>query len=285
MEQFWQQFYIKYIAAPTGAPQNRIFSPEHLILTGLLTVMIVMVMKKVLRRDEIGYSRHVLKTCATIMLCLEIFRICWNCYYHGFSLTIFRFDYCNQICMLLPFFVLFGSPKLYPYVQQLALYGGVIVLVYPLWVFYDYAGIHLMAVQSMTSHALMIICALTMSMASGIIPTLQMVYKTWIGFFVMLFNAFIMTHVTGVNYLLMAGARNVPIIQHIPFPYYWFLLIPGFMEGTALFSKYWSRWYIKMLHLKRSATDIYSEKRTREIVTPWAGSRINPAHWTDSADE
>ncbi|MGI6109767.1 MAG: hypothetical protein ACOYB8_08005 [Eubacteriaceae bacterium] len=256
-----EQFYLKYIAAPTGTPQNRIFSPEHFILTGILTIMIILIMHRVFQRDNIQYSRHVLKTVTIIMLCLEIFRICWNWYYHGFSLTIFRFDYCNQICMLLPFFVLFGTPKIYPYVQQLALYGGVIVLIYPLWVFYDYGGIHLMAVQSMTSHALMIVSALTMPMASGVIPNLQMVYKTWIGFFVMCFNAYIMTQVTGVNYLLMAGAKNVPIIQHIPFPWYWLILIPGFMYGTALFSKFWGRWYIKMFHLKRSATYMYSEKR------------------------
>lgn len=257
-----QQFYLRYIAPPTNVtPQNKLFGPEHLITTGILTLLIIYVMHRVFEEDNQKYSEHVLKTCAGWMLGLEMFRIAWNWYYKGFSLGIFRFDYCNQICMVLPFIVLFGSKKIYPYVQELALYGGVMVLVYPLWVFYDYAGIHLMAVQSMTSHALMIICALTIPMASGKVPTLQMVYKTWIGFAVICLVAWVMTRYTGVNYMLMDGAKNVPLIQHIPYPWYWLILFPIFTEGTALFSKYWGRWYIMILNLHRSATEIYSPKR------------------------
>lgn len=254
-------FYLKYIAPPTGEPRNRIFSPEHIILTTILTIMIVVIMRRVFQKDNQQYSNHVLRTAAWWMLGLEIFRISWNWFYHGFSLTIFRFDYCNQICMLMPFIILFGSKKLYPYFQELALYGGVMVLIYPLWVFYDYGGIHLMAIQSMTSHALMIVCALTMPMASGKVPTLQMVYKTWIGFGVVCLIAWIMTRVTGVNYMLMENAHGLPIIQYIPYPYYWLILIPLFTNLTALFSKYWGRWYIMMLNLHRSATEIYSPKR------------------------
>ncbi|MCB6574947.1 hypothetical protein LI165_13040, partial [Phascolarctobacterium faecium] len=79
----------------------------------------------------------------------------------GFDLRNIRFDWCNQVCIALPLIVLFKREKAYPYIDVLAVMGGLMVLIYPLWVFYDYGGIHTMAVQSMVSHGLMVLIALT----------------------------------------------------------------------------------------------------------------------------
>lgn len=221
-------FIQKYFLPPVGiTPENRVFSLTHIIISTILFALVFCIFYSVVKKRNQEYSNKVLQACAWTMLLLEIFRIGWNTYFHGLSITNFRFDFCNQICMFLPFMVILGNKKVYPYIELLSIVGGLVVLIYPLWVFYDYAGFHIMALQSMTSHALMLICGLVMPFASGYIPSAKdSARDSVIGFSIILVIAFIMSQVTGVNYLLMKGADGVPIIQYIPFPLYWLLLIP-----------------------------------------------------------
>lgn len=216
-----------YLPPQNVTPENRCFSGTHIIISTVLFVLIAVIFSAIIKRRDEKFSRRVLKVLAWLMLSLEIFRISWNWYYHGYSLTCFRFDFCNQICMVLPFFIIFGDEKLYPYIQILSIIGGLFVLIYPLWVFYDYAGFHLLALQSMVSHALMLLCGLIMPFASGKIPDSKIETRdSLIGFSLILAVAFIMSRVTGENYLLMKSANGVPGLSLIPYPWYWLVFLP-----------------------------------------------------------
>lgn len=257
MKEFFYTLYTKYYLPPTGAPHNRLFSPEHIAITLILGAFVYYMFKTVVKRKSMAFSEKVLRRSAAAMLGLEIFRISWNAYYHGLSLTSFRFDFCNQVCMVLPFIVLFNWKKAYPYIQELAMGGGFIVLIYPLWVFYDYAGFHLLALQSMVSHALMLLCGLVMPMATGIAPSISAAYKPMVGIGIICVVARTMSQITGVNYFLMLNARGLPVISNISYPWYWLLLGPFLWFLIYFGTFYLQKLYNLLLQHPRGAIDIY----------------------------
>ena len=121
-------FYENYFRPQNVTPDSMLFSPEHIILSSLGVLFIVYLFRAQLQRCDINYSKKILKRSAVIMLSLEIFRIVWSTFYYGFSLKNIRFDWCNQISMALPFVVLSGKEKLYPYIDILSFMGGAGVL-------------------------------------------------------------------------------------------------------------------------------------------------------------
>ncbi|MEG0379289.1 MAG: YwaF family protein, partial [Eubacterium sp.] len=218
-----QYFYDHYFAPQNVEPHNRIFSPEHLILSTLIFIFIIAIIVIQTKKQNQAFSKKLITVLAVIMLCLEIFRIGWQTYYHGFDLRNIRFDWCNQVCIALPLIVLFKWERAYPFIDVLAVMGGLMVLLYPLWVFYDYGGIHTMAVQSMVSHGLMVLIAVTMPFSADYRPSVRKVWKPLVGLGIIAIVAFTMSHALNVNYLLMLGAHDVPFIQSIPYPWYWLI--------------------------------------------------------------
>ncbi len=229
-----KNFLNRYFYPVDVVPQNRCFSPEHIVISGILLLIIAVIFYRVTKKQSPDYTRKVLKGCALLMLFLEFFRILWNAAFKGLSLTCFRFDFCNQICMVLPFIILFNENKLFPYCEVLSLVGGFTVLIYPLWVFYDYAGFHLMALQSMISHALMALCGLLMPMLE--LPSKhQLFMDTLTGFLIIVAVSFVMARLTGVNYFLSLSADGIPILSKIPYPYYFLVFYPfSFMVGWII---------------------------------------------------
>lgn len=229
-----QYFYDHYFAPQDVEPQNRIFSPEHLVISALIFIFIIVTIIVQKRKQNQSFSRKLIMVLAAVMLGLEIFRIGWETYYNGFDLRNIRFDWCNQVCIALPLIVLFKWERAYPFIDVLAVMGGLMVLLYPLWVFYDYGGIHTMAVQSMVSHGLMVLIAITMSFSANYRPAVRKVWKPLVGLSIIAIIAFIMSHVLGDNYLLMLGAHDVPIIENIPYPWYWLLVGPALVLLVTL---------------------------------------------------
>ena len=237
----WDYFYSRYIAPPDVTPQNCCFSPEHLILTTLIVIGIIALVRTVHHRKDIAFNRRVVMILAIAMLCLESCRYIWRIAYYGITPDNVRYDWCNQICIALPIIALFRWEKAYPFIDSAALLGGVTVLIYPLWVFYDYAGIHVMAVQSMLSHGLMVTVALLLPTTTTTYDrstnlSSSLMWKRIGGLDILLLIAFIASNVKGVNYLIMLSADGIPVLQHIPFPYYWILALPGFILGIYLAS-------------------------------------------------
>lgn len=255
-------FIQKYFLPPENViPQNRCFSATHIIISTILFYLIAVIFSDIAINRNKDHSRRVLKLCAWLMLALEVFRISWNWYFHGLSLTCFRFDFCNQICMFLPFCIILGNEKIYPYIQLLSIIGGLCVLIYPLWVFYDYAGFHIMALQSMVSHALMLLSGLIMPYASGKIPSpREETRDTLIGFSVILVVACTMSYTTGVNYFMMRSADGIPLLSLIPFPWYWAVFLVIFFFFVKPLSMIYTDFLCLSAHIPLGSTDLYNTK-------------------------
>ncbi|WSI03182.1 hypothetical protein U8307_09015 [Sedimentibacter sp. MB31-C6] len=197
------------------------------------------------------------------MIVLEIFRIGWLTFYNGFSLKNIRFDWCNQISLTLPFIALSGKKKMYPYLDILSFMGGAGVILYPIWVFYDYAGIHIMSVQSMVSHTLMVIIAITMSFVSNHWEHEKDIKKPFAGFVAIAAVAFVMSRVLNTNYLIMLNANCIPLLRNFSFPWYWIVALPWlvlFINVVKLtFKEIRNR-----IHKKKSIVHEYME--TDEVI-------------------
>ena len=223
------EFYKWFIAyGDYFQPENKLFTLEHFILSGLNIIMIIIVMLKVDKSEK--------NVCnvAKIILGLEIFRMIWWFIYRDQSLRIFRFDICNQVCLFMPFIILFKKEKLYPFISACALLGGIGVMIYPLWVFYDYGGIHLMSVQSMFSHGLMILQILLLMKVYKMPKLKEHIKATTIGFIIMIYLAFIANTIRGTNYIGLASPDGIPLLNQIKAPYHVFILVPIIFIGVIL---------------------------------------------------
>lgn len=207
-------------------PDCRLFSPEHLILSALSVLCIIVIFIIQLKQCNENYSNSLLKLFAITMLALEIFRLIWMSYYYGFGLNTFSFGWCNQICLVLPFIVLTRRKDLFPYVDMLSFIGGAGVIIYPVWVYYDYAGLHIMSLQSMISHTLMVIIPMSMSFVSDHWKREKNIKKPLIGFGIMAFIALVMTKTMKINFMIMRDANGIPLLNRFIFPWYWSIALP-----------------------------------------------------------
>ncbi|MDD2494432.1 MAG: YwaF family protein [Tissierellia bacterium] len=219
-------FYDNFIKPQNVEPDSMLFSTEHIVMSSLCIVFIVTIFLLQMKHCDVNFSKKILKSTSILMVILEIFRISWSTIYYGFSLKNIRFDWCNQICLILPYIALTKKEKLYPYVDLLAFIGGAGVIIYPAWVFYDYAGIHIMAVQSMISHALMVIIPITIVFISDHWEKENNIKKPFVGFIIIATVAFNMSRLLNVNYLIMLKADGIPLLRHFIFPWYWIIVIP-----------------------------------------------------------
>jgi uncharacterized membrane protein YwaF len=104
--------------------------------------------------------------------------------------------------------------------------GGATVIIYPRWVFYDYAGLHIMAVQSMVSHTLMIIISISLLFISNHWEKETNIRKPLTGFCFIAVIALTMSKLLNTNYMLMLNADSIPILKNFPYPWYWLIAIP-----------------------------------------------------------
>jgi uncharacterized membrane protein YwaF len=221
-----EAFY-EYLIKPRNVmPDCRLFSAEHLILSALSVLFIIFLFNLQMKHCNENYSKTIMKRAAIIMLILEIFRIFWRTYYYGFSLKNLSFGWCNQICLILPFIVLSGSIGLFPYIDILSFMGGIGVIIYPIWVFYDYAGLHILSLQSMISHTLMVIIPMTMLFISDHQERYKSIKKPLIGFGIIAAIAAIMARALNTNYLIMLKADGIPLLDRFSFPWYWLIASP-----------------------------------------------------------
>ncbi len=224
----WKEFYEKYIAQPDVEPQSRLFSPEHIFLSAIIITAIVLSLVYIIRKRINTYK--LLRILAVVMLSLEAFRFLWKIIYRGLTWDVVRFDWCNQVCLFMPIMILCNWKRGYDICFPMAFIGGFAVLLYPLTVFYDYAGIHIMAVQSMVSHGLMVFMALLLPLSGQFRPTLRCFKWGYPGFLVTAVVAFGMSFAHGQNYMSMLSAGGIPVLSLIPWPWY----IPVFLAAVAL---------------------------------------------------
>jgi len=231
-------FYQRFIAPQNTTGDQMLFSWTHIILSYLVFLGISSVYRHEKSIEDKGHLAKTLRNLAVLMLGLEAIRILWLTAYNGISLKNIRFDWCNQICLLLPMAILTHRETLCLSLYGLSFMGGFAVLLFPLWVFTDYGGVHLMSLQSMTSHGLMVLCALLVNLLNE--QSLN-VLQSLKGFAIIALIARIMSRLLNVNYLLMLDGSGFPIIGKMPFPAYWLLLFPLVVGMLVLTSKYFDR--------------------------------------------
>ena len=258
-------FYEHFIAPPNVEPQNRIFSPEHFFLSGIVLILIGIILYHAICKWNNAQLVRCIRVSAYVLLGLEVFRIIWKCVYYGISFDVFRFDWCNQICMLTALAILFRWEAVYDVIFTMGLLGGLGVMIYPLWVFYDYAGIHLMSVQSMFSHGLIILIPLLLPLSYGYQPSLKRLKYALIGLATVFGIAFVMSHIQNENYLIMLSAQGLPIISLIPYPYYIFVAYLCAAAGVALCLYVGSKLFPKILQRRASCQTVWNSQQEGEM--------------------
>jgi len=241
-------FYDRFFAPQDIVRHNMTFSWQHYLLSMICFGIAYFVLRAHIKHQDQAFSQRLCNVLAFLMFSFEVFRISWLTYYYGWHLENIRFDWCNQVCFWLPLIVLFDAKALYPYIDLPALGGGLAVLIYPLWIFYDYGGIHVMSVQSMLSHGLMLTIALSLPFAGNYKRQLKTVYKPLIGVLCLLVTAFVMSYLLKTNYLIMRSAEGIPLISHIPWPYYWLVVLPFIVGLAYLITHFFEKWDQKWVH-------------------------------------
>ena len=249
----------RWYRPPQVVPQNRVFSPEHFLLTGLILLFIIWLVHKVREKGDVTFTRQVVQQLGVIMGGLELFCICWRMHYYGWTVENLRFDWCNQICIVLPVLAVSLCERAWPFVDSAAFLGGGVVLAYPLWVFYDYARLHIMSIQSMVSHGLMVAIALLLPSASlgGYRRDPWKMGKRLAGLACLLAIAFLTSHWLNQNYLIMLNADGIPVLEHLAWPYYWVLALPLMMLNlflTTLGLSHFDRWMARGVQKADSAS-------------------------------
>jgi len=219
-------FYEYFIKPRNVMPDSKLFSAEHLLLSALSVFFIIIFFNLQMKHCDENYSKRIMKRAAILMLALELFRFGWRTYYYGLSIENLSFGWCNQICFVLPFIVLSGCIGLFPYIDILSFMGGMGVIIYPIWVFYDYAGLHIMSLQSMISHTLMVIIPMSMSFISDHWEKEKNIEKPLIGFGIIAAIAFVMAKKMNINFLIMQKADGIPLLDRFSFPWYWLIACP-----------------------------------------------------------
>ena len=265
---FWQQFYIKYIAY--GEYQNftsdlpttfGVFSKEHFISTFLGILFIILFCYKTKDFSSKRLLKHQ-KIISIIMLVLEIFRMIWLRIYRPY-LYILRFDYCNQVCLFLPICVLLNLKQLFPFLACVSFLGGGGVLVYPLHVFSDYGGFHIMSIQSMISHTLMVLSAINIARMFIVDLKKNFILSTFC-FALMCVIAYVASIIRDINYLAMLSPEGLPFIKNIKAPFH---II--FVVGIIDFGLFCCLFLISKIETKILCPDLkekYLEENKKEVL-------------------
>jgi hypothetical protein len=241
----FENFINRYILFDENViPQDKIFTWEHFLMTFLVlllySLLFVFVFKK---KSDVNKTKFVNLMC-WIMLGVELFRVCWNMilrYESGYNLLenflmAERFDLCNQVTIFLPIIFLTKSKKFYSSIVCLALLGGVTILLYPKWVFHDYAGLHLMSILSMFSHGLMVFISI-------LIINLKLVEYKQKNWYIVLSGLVIIILISICMSLILDGPRTnfletkvstLPVFKEIPWPFYMFFQFPLMGEVLLL---------------------------------------------------
>ena len=143
-----------------------------------------------------------------------------------------RFDWCNQVCLWMPVCILARFRKSYPFFMGAAFLGGMGVMLYPLWVFRDYGGFHLMSIQSMVSHGLMVLFSILLMRMYHIKGRFrEITLSVCIGFTIMALVALMFSLIRNINYMAMLSPKGLPIVHSIPAPFHLFVVLPAELFG------------------------------------------------------
>jgi hypothetical protein len=202
-------------------------------MTSLMILVIIIVILSLRKKGKKEYQKA-LDIISIIMLMLEVFRMLWVIIFRSGEVHLIRFDWCNQVCLLMPIAILLRLDYYIPFYKGAAFWGGMGVLAYPLWVFYDYGGIHIMAIQSMISHGLMVLVSFLLILSKESAGIKKEWTRILTGFMMMVAIAAIGSSITGDNYMALRSAERLPLVRFIPHPYYLLFMLGIEFIGLCL---------------------------------------------------
>ncbi len=234
---FWEEFYKKYIGYgeyQTNSNMNRfggVFSPYHIIISTILILFIIIFTKKTWKntQSELFKKQRVI---SWTMLVLEAFRFIWYRIFQGF--WYFKYDLCNLICLFMPIFVLNKNRNTSLMWAAVAFYGGGAVLLYPYGIFAAFNGVHIVTIQSMLSHGLMVLTSINLVRMYKIDFKKDLKYS-FIGYGILALISFVMCFVNDANYMALRDPAGIPVVNHLPFPLSSIAIIGFIYLGIYLF--------------------------------------------------
>lgn len=234
---FWEEIYKKYIGYgeyQKNTNMNRfggVFSPYHIIISALLIAFIIIFTKKTLKCSQSELYKHQ-RVISWVMLAFEAFRFIWYRIFQGF--WYFKYDLCNLICLFMPIFVLNKSRKTALMWAAVAFYGGSAVLLYPYGIFSAFNGLHIITIQSMISHGLMVLTSINLVRMYKINFKKDLI-ASFIGYGILALISLVMCFVNNANYMALRDPTGIPVVNHLPFPLSTIAIISIIYLGIYLF--------------------------------------------------
>lgn len=223
--EFWKEFYIKYIAygdyqreLTNNLPTTYgVGTKYHFILSGMMLIFIVWFCFRT-RHNSYNELYKKQKKISAFMLIVELLRMVYMLIYRP-EVYAWRFDYCNQVCLFMPILILCGFKASFPFLMAVAFWGGTGVMLYPLWVFRDYGGFHLITVQSMISHGLMVLSSLNLARLHKVDIHTDFRTATF-GFLCMATISFAMGAIRNENYMALFDPKGLPVLKYLSYPWH-----------------------------------------------------------------
>ncbi len=257
----FEEFYDRYIGFGEYLKNNLdsrpttfgVFSVYHFVMTLIMTLFIIAFCYLTRKNNRVILEKK-MRGIAWVMFVLELIRMSWFRTFRPDTYFI-RFDWCNMVCLIMPICIILRLRKTYPFFMGAAFWGGAGVMVYPLWVFRDYGGFHLMSIQSMISHGLMLLTSITLMRLSPINlkRKKEIFLSITIGFSIMVVLALTFSLIRNVNYMAMLSPEGLPIIEKIKAPYHLLLIIPAEYAGFFVLAYVYSLFQKKFLANEREA--------------------------------
>ena len=234
---FWEEIYKKYIGYGEYQKNDNmdrfggVFSPYHIVISLLFVSFIIIFTYKTRKytQSELFKKQRVI---SWVMLAFEAFRFIWYRIFQGF--WYFKYDLCNLICLFMPIFVLNKSRKSLLMWASVAFYGGTAVLLYPYGIFAAFNGVHIITIQSMISHGLMVLTSINLVRMYKIEFKKDLI-ASFIGYGILATISFVMCFVNDANYMALRDPQGIPVVNHLPFPISSFAIIGFIYLGIYLF--------------------------------------------------
>lgn len=266
---FCQEFYKKYIGwgeyQTQGIESNPrgfgVFSYYHITIS-LILILFIILFTFCTRKYSSDKLSKAERRISWIMIILEIFRFAWYRYYQGF--WYFKYDICNIICLLMPIFVLIKNKTFALMWAALAFYGGCGVLLYPYGVFASLNGLHIVSIQSMISHGLMVLSSVNLARLYKINFKKDLLYSL-IGYLIISAFIVIMCFVKNTNYMALLDPSGIPLVEYLPVPLSSIAIIGLIYLGIYLYLLVLNKFQIKKflcVDLKEQVNNELQESNT-----------------------
>lgn len=234
MKEAFKYWYDNFFA-DFRVPGLKMFTWQHIVLTIFCLTLMAILITCYVKCGQKGRKR-ILYGCAIFLFCLEAFRIIWHICYRGINKYTFPAHLCTLVAWTMPFAILFIKKQwLYNLMFLCGLAGGFIAMFVPLWVFGEWNVFHVMPVQSMLSHAMLMTIPIMLVINKTYIPRIRKYWSGIAGTFILWSYALILSLATGICYMLTTSSAGIPLLEKIPAPWHLLIVVPAFMLATYLF--------------------------------------------------